>query len=95
MLSQIPIDLLKIKKSDLDNQILRHGMIAELDAVNFYEQMAGMTSNQKIKKVLLDVAREEKTHIAEFEILLLQKDKEQVKEIKHAKREIAELTKNR
>lgn len=93
MLSQLPINLAKNTKSDIDNQILRAGMIAELDAVNFYEQMAATTSSQKLKKVLLDIACEEKTHVAEFETLLLQKDKEQVQEHERAKKEIAELTK--
>ena len=36
MLSDIPKKLEKVKKEDLDNQILRVGMIAELDAVNLY-----------------------------------------------------------
>lgn len=91
MLSQLPINLEKNKKSDIDNQILRAGMIAELDAVNFYEQMSAMASSQKIKKALLDIAREEKTHIGEFETLLLQNDKEQVQENKKAEKEIKEL----
>ncbi len=37
MLSIIPIDLNKIKKEDIDKEILRLGIIAELDAVNLYE----------------------------------------------------------
>jgi len=31
-----------------------------LDAINFYEQMAALTEDGDIKKVLLDIAREEK-----------------------------------
>ena len=41
MMSQIPINLEKIAKKDLDREILRAGVIAELDAINLYEQMAG------------------------------------------------------
>lgn len=92
MLSALPIDLKKVKKKDLDKEILRAGMIAELDAVSFYEQMAAMTDDEDIKKVLSDIAREEKTHIAEFETLLLRIDAEQVEETKHAQEEIKELT---
>ena len=66
MLSQIPINLDKIKKGDLDKEILRAGIIAELDAVSLYEQMAAMTGNEIIKEVLLDIAREEKAHVGEF-----------------------------
>jgi len=40
MLSQLPIDLSKVEKRDIDKEILRAGIIAELDAINLYEQMA-------------------------------------------------------
>ena len=67
-------------------------MIAELDAVSFYEQLAAMTDNVNLKRVLLDIAKEEKTHIGEFETMLLRLDKEQVQENEEAKKEIEELT---
>jgi rubrerythrin len=92
MMSQIPVELSKVSKDQIDKEILRVGMIAELDAVSFYEQMAAMTDNVNIKKVLLDIAKEEKTHIGEFETMLLKLDKEQVEENEHAKKEIEELT---
>ena len=60
MLSKIPLDFEKIKKEDLDKQILRVGIIAELDAVSLYEQIAAMTQNENIKKVLFDIAKEKK-----------------------------------
>lgn len=85
MLSDIPK---KIKGRDVDKQILRLGMIAELDAVNLYEQMEAMAKNKIVKKVLLDIAREEKTHIGEFQTLLLNLDKEQVRELKEGKKEV-------
>lgn len=74
-----------------DKQILRLGIIAELDAVSLYEQLATKTKNNHIKKVLLDVAKEEKTHVGEFQALLLKLDKEQVKELKEGEKEIKEL----
>lgn len=92
MLSQLPTNFEKVKKEDLDKEILRAGMIAELDAVSFYEQMAALTENEHVRKVLLDIAREEKTHIAEFETLLLRIDKEQVEETEKGKKEVEELT---
>jgi rubrerythrin len=91
MLSTIPANLEKIKKEDLDNEILRVGIIAELDAINLYEQMAAMTGNEHIKKTLLDIAKEEKTHMGEFQTLLLKKDKEQEKQLEEGKEEIEEL----
>jgi len=93
MLSRIPINIERIKKEDLDKEILRAGMIAELDAINLYEQMADMTRNKNIKKLLLDVAREEKTHVGEFQSLLLMEDKEQEKELKEGKKEVEGLMK--
>jgi rubrerythrin len=92
MLSEIPIRLEQVKKEDLDNEILRAGMIAELDAVSLYEQMAAMAKNENIKKVLLDIAKEEKTHMGEFQALLLMLDKQQEKELQAGRKEIEELT---
>jgi len=91
MLSQLPVDLAKVKKEDLDREILRAGMIAELDAINFYEQMAALTENENIRKVLLDIAKEEKTHMGEFQTLLLMEDEEQKEELKEGEEEIEEL----
>ena len=91
MLSQLPLDLSKVNKGDLDREILRAGMIAELDAINFYEQMAAMTENENIRKVLLDIAKEEKTHMGEFQTLLLMEDEEQKKELKEGEEEVEEL----
>ena len=92
MLSKIPIDLEKVKKEDLDKEVLRVGIIAELDAINLYEQLAATTENENIRKVFLDIAKEEKTHMGEFQEMLLRKDKEQVKELEEGKKEVDELT---
>jgi rubrerythrin len=92
MLSKIPINLEKIKKEDLDKEILRAGIIAELDAINLYEQMAALAEKENIRKILLDIAKEEKTHVGEFQTLLLKEDAEQVKELEEGKKEVEELT---
>ena len=92
MLSKIPIELDKIKKDDLTKEILRAAIIAELDAINLYEQMAALTENQNIKTILLDIAKEEKTHVGEFQTLLLRNDKQQEKELAEGKKEVEELT---
>jgi len=91
MLSQIPIDLQKIKKEDINKEILRVGMIAELDAVSLYEQLAEMTENEVIKKVFLEIAKEEKTHVGEFQALLLKEDLEQERELVAGGKEVQEL----
>jgi len=91
MLSKIPIDLEDVEKKDMDKEILRAGVIAELDAINLYEQMAAMTKDKNLKKILLDIAKEEKTHVGEFLTLLLRKDGEQESELKEGKKEVEEL----
>ena len=92
MLSKIPINLEKISKENLDTEILRAGIIAELDAINLYEQMAALASDANIKRILLDIAKEEKTHVGEFQALLLMNDKEQTKELEEGKKEVDELS---
>ena len=91
MLSQLPINLAKVRKEDIDKEILRAAIIAELDAVNLYEQMAALTDNKYIKMVLLDIAREEKAHVGELQTLLLREDKQQVKELEEGKEEVEEM----
>ena len=93
MLSKIPIDIKKINKEDLDKEIIRAALIAELDAINLYEEMAAIANDEGIKKVLLDVAKEEKEHVGEFQTLLLIFDKEQIEELKEGKEEVEELLK--
>ncbi|HDQ06703.1 MAG TPA: rubrerythrin [Candidatus Bathyarchaeota archaeon] len=90
MLEEKPIKLEKVEKKFLDREILRLAIIAELDAVTLYEQLAATTDDKVIREVLLDVAREEKTHVGEFQTLLLRIDKEQVEELKKGKEEIEE-----
>ena len=92
LLSKIPIKLERISKENLDKEILRAGNIAELDAINLYEQMAAMTENADIKRILLDIAKEEKTHVGEFQALLMINDKEQEKELEEGKKEVKELS---
>jgi len=92
LLSQIPVNVDKLKREDLDKEILRVGLIAELDAINLYEQLAAMTKDLNIRKVLLDIAKEEKTHAGEFLAMLLKRDAEQVEELEAGKREVEELT---
>ena len=41
--------------------------------------MAQMAQDKNLKKILLDIAREEKAHVGEFQALLLEKDQEQEK----------------
>ncbi|TXT63716.1 MAG: Rubrerythrin [Promethearchaeota archaeon] len=90
-LAKTPIDLSKIKQENLDKQILRQGILAELDAINLYEQMADMTDNKHLKMILLDIAKEEKEHVGEFQYLLLKLDAQQKEELEDGAEEVKEL----
>jgi len=87
MMSAIPFE---ISKENQEKQILRTGMIAELDATSLYEQMADRSKNPDVQKILLDIAKEEKTHMGEFLALLLNKDNEQRNEIARGQAEVME-----
>jgi len=54
--------------------------------------MAAMTKDKNVKKILLDIATEEKTHVGEFLTLLQRKDREQEAELEEGKKEVEELT---
>ncbi len=93
MLSKVPVNLDKLAKTDVDKEVLRAAIIAELDAINLYEQMAYVTTNKDIRKILLDVAKEEKTHVGEFQALLLRLDRQQEEELNEGKKEVKGLLK--
>ncbi|HOW13944.1 ferritin family protein [Methanosarcina sp.] len=90
MLSKIPVDLKEASEDDIDKEIIRAGIIAELDAINLYEQMAALTKNEDIRTILLDIAKEEKTHVGEFQALLLRFDSQQKQELEEGGKEVEE-----
>ncbi len=89
-MSEIPINRGKVSKENIDKEILRTGIIAELDAINLYEQLAASTDNKDLKDILMDIAKEEKTHVGEFQALLLRLDKQQVEELEAGREEVEE-----
>ncbi|MEM2599234.1 MAG: ferritin family protein [Thermoproteota archaeon] len=91
MMSKVPIDLGKLGKKNVEKEALRVAIIAELDAVNLYEQLAQSVDNEDVKKVLLDIAKEEKTHVGEFQTLLLKIDREQALELEKGRKEVEEI----
>lgn len=88
-----PIQLDKLSPVIRDREILRFSMLAELDAVNVYEQMAEYASREEVKTVLRDVAFEEKVHAEEFKEVLIRvsQDAEVEKAMDQAKKEVDEL----
>lgn len=91
MLATAPIDLSKVGKGDIEKEALRLAVIAELDAINLYEQLANMVGDKMLKEVFMDVAKEEKTHMGEFQAMLLRYDAEQERELVAGKKEIDEM----
>lgn len=81
----------KINKKDFD-QMLRLGIIAEMDAINLYEQMATLAENTDLKNIFLDIAKEEKAHMGKLHALLLRKDNEQEKASEEGKRKVDEIS---
>jgi rubrerythrin len=91
MLSTIPFKMENLNKDSLEKEILRVAIIAELDAINLYEQLSSLTNNENLKKVFLDIAKEEKTHFGEFLSFLNMLDIEGKEEILKGEKEVKEL----
>ncbi|QDA31356.1 DUF2383 domain-containing protein [Thermococcus indicus] len=73
-------------------QALRWAIEAELDAISFYEQLAELIEDERIKHIFHDVANEEKEHVGEFLAALLEVDEELVKYMKEGFEEVEEET---
>ncbi len=74
-----------------DKEIAREGIASEIEAINLYEEMSKETNDKRVKKVLLDIAKEEKTHLGEFHTVLMREDKDQRTELKAGKQEVKDI----
>jgi len=74
-----------------DSELVRLGLIAELDAVSLYEQLAVQAKDLLVKKVFADIAQEEKEHVGEFLELLKRLDPKQVEALEHGAKEVREM----
>ena len=92
--SKNPVDLIRDKKfNEIEvGEALRLAIMAELDAINLYLQLAGLITDEKARKVFEDIAKEEKAHFGEFLTLLKNYDPEQVDQLKAGSIEVSELT---
>ncbi len=94
MLSNIPFDMKKLEelgKEQPDVELVRLGIIAELDAINLYEQLASQAKSALVRRVFLDIAKEEKEHVGEFLELLKSLDVEIDKALKEGADEVNEM----
>lgn len=91
LMASIPNKNDKISPKRKDMEILRTAIIAEYDAINLYEQLSEVASNSDVKKLLLDIANEEKVHIGEFESVLEFLDEEHEPNEEEGEEEVTDL----
>lgn len=70
---------------------IRLSISAEHDAVHLYELIADTTTNIFVRRIMQDVANEEKVHVGEFEKLLSVIDVEDTQFIEEGKEEVEEM----
>lgn len=88
----LPKDFRKIKEllgEKADAELLRIGLMAELEAINLYEQLMSFTEDERIKKVFADIIMEEKIHVGEFLEVLLEIDEEQRRGLERGREEVS------
>ncbi len=94
MLSEVPPGFGRVRENNpkiADAEIVRIGLIAELDAVNLYEQLAAHARDPSVKKVFMDIAYEEKEHVGEFLELLKRLDPKQMNALEKGAEEVREM----
>lgn len=60
----------------VEKSAMRQAIISELQAIEMYESMAMSVVSPDLKKILNDIAREEKVHVGEFTEMLARIDRE-------------------
>lgn len=86
-------EALLINPSDVssDFEKIRLSIIAELDAINLYEQFRENTDNEDLKGALSHIIEEEKHHVGELQELLDIVDTEQNEQSSKGKEEIQKM----
>jgi rubrerythrin len=90
-------NIFSVKASDrklTDSELIRAirlSVAAEYEAVQLYEQLAESTDNDLAKKVLYDIANEEKVHAGEFLRLLKELYSEEEGFYKEGAEEVEEM----
>jgi len=69
-------------------EMLRLSICGELEAINQYERYARITDNFEAQELFLEVANDEKHHVAEFLALLAELDEELEEELERYLRDI-------
>ena len=72
---------------------IRLALAAEEDAAHLYELIADSTKNNDVKKVLQDIANEEKVHSSELRTLIKKLDSDEIKFMDEGEKEVNDLLK--
>jgi hypothetical protein len=80
------VALIDGKSKDL--RAIRVATMAEYEAINLYEKLAEDVSDKKLKKVLLDIGKEEKVHVGELEEMLDKLDPEHEPSVEEGAKEV-------
>jgi rubrerythrin len=80
----------KLSEREL-TRALRLSLAAEEEAIHLYEALADATDSKLAKKVLQDIADEEKVHVGEFQQLLKILLEEEGKWLKEGAEEVDEM----
>lgn len=82
----------KLTKGEIMRAV-RFSISAEYEAIQLYMQIAESTDNPLVKKVMIDVANEEKEHAGEFLRVLKELSPEEFEFYKHGEEEVEEMIK--
>ena len=92
MFGKNPLEMAKALGPGEVCDALRLALIAEIDAVTLYTQLARRIADPLVKKVFLAVADEEKEHMGEFLSLLKKCDPGLVEMMKRGEEEVEEIS---
>jgi rubrerythrin len=71
MVSNIPVILDDTPPGDADRDVLRAAIITALEALRCYQKMACLAGDERIREILMEGAREEKSRMRELGTILL------------------------
>jgi rubrerythrin len=71
----LPIVLDDVLPGDADKDVLRAAIVTALDALHRYQDMASMAGDERIRKLLLEGAREEGGRVRELGTILLREER--------------------
>ena len=92
MFAKNPVEEPSLEGESLKDAV-RLAMIAELDAISFYLQVARKARDERVRKVFEDVAKEEAEHFGEFVRLLRELDPSFEDLVNEGMKEVEELLK--